>query len=76
MSHQCAYPVDAVADAWASIDGKVDEYRAGKNAMSIMDEPGGHFSGYQADARELIERIAKRGFVLVPVASVASSTPR
>lgn len=67
--YRCLYPVDAVADAWASIDGKVDEYRAGRSVSSIVDEPGGHFGGYQADAKELIERITKRGFVLVPVAS-------
>lgn len=59
-------PVDALADAWASIDGKLDEYRAGRNASSIMDEPGGHFSGYQAEAEEMIRRLEARGFAIVP----------
>jgi hypothetical protein len=27
--------IEALADAWASIDGKVDAFRAGKGAKSI-----------------------------------------
>jgi hypothetical protein len=67
-ARQAMYPVDAVAEAWASIDGKDDEYRAGRNAASILDEPGGHFSGYQSEAQELIQRIEKRGYKIVPAA--------
>lgn len=55
----------AVAEAWASMDGKLEAYKAGANANTLADEPGGHFSGYHADAEELIRRIAERGFVLV-----------
>lgn len=55
--------VDAVADAWASIDGKLTEYRRGKKAKSILAF-GGHFAGYQAEAEELIRRIKRRGYVL------------
>lgn len=62
----CLTAVDALADAWASIDGKADEYRAGRNAASITEEPGGHFSGYQYEASEMIRRLEKRGFVVVP----------
>lgn len=57
--------IEAVADAWASIDGKVELFRSGKNAKSIEDEPGGHYSGYMAEAAELIARLRKRGFEVV-----------
>lgn len=58
--------VEAVADAWASIDGNVDQFRAGKGAASIEDEPGGHYSGYLEDATELMRRLLDRGFIIVP----------
>lgn len=55
--------VEALADAWASIDGKLDLFRRGKTAKSIMAY-GGHYAGYTADAEEMIERLARRGYVL------------
>lgn len=55
----------AVAEAWATMDGKLEAYKAGANVNTLAEEPGGHFSGYQADAEELIRRIAERGFILV-----------
>lgn len=54
-------PAHALADAWASIDGKLEEFRAGRTAKSITDF-GGHFDGYIADAEELIERLRNRGY--------------
>lgn len=39
----------AEADAWASIDGKLEKFRAGK-AKPLLEEPGGHYSGYMAGA--------------------------
>ncbi len=58
--------IEAIADAWASIDGKVDSFRAGKGAKSIEDEPGGHYSGYMAEAEEMAKRLLVRGFIVVP----------
>lgn len=58
--------VEAVADAWASIDGKLDEFRAGKSAVSIEAEPGGYYSGYMSDAEELVRRLLTRGFTIHP----------
>ncbi|WP_152275560.1 hypothetical protein [Methylorubrum populi] len=66
VSHQPLSAVDALAEAWASIDGKLKEYRAGRNASSRADDPGGHFSGYQAEAEEMIRRLEARGFTVVP----------
>lgn len=58
--------IEAVADAWASIDGKVDQFRAGKGAASFEDEPGGHYSGYMEEAAELMKRLLDRGFIIAP----------
>lgn len=58
--------IEALADAWASIDGKVEKFRAGKGAASIEDEPGGYYSGYMSDAEELAMRLLKRGFIITP----------
>lgn len=55
----------ALAESWASIDGKLDEFRAGAGAKSVMDEPGGHYSGYMAEAEEMMKRLETRGFVIV-----------
>jgi hypothetical protein len=51
-----AVGVHHLARAWASIDGKRDEFDAGDGAASLEDEPGGHFSGYMADTEELVAR--------------------
>lgn len=59
--------IEALADAWASIDGKVEEFRAGKRAASLEQEPGGHYSGYLEDATEMMTRLLARGFVITPI---------
>lgn len=59
-----ASALEAVADAWASIDGKTSEFRNGRYADSI-EAYGGHYAGYMSDAEELIERIEKRGYKIV-----------
>jgi hypothetical protein len=56
--------VEALAEAWASMDGNLDKFRAGKG-LSVADQPGGHFSGYIADAEAMIERLEARGFTVV-----------
>lgn len=57
---------EALADAWASIDGKLDDFRAGKG-KPIDEQPGGRYDGYIADAEEMIRRLGRRGFKIVPV---------
>ena len=63
--------IDAVAEAWASIDGKLKSYEADRDQLGgAFDEygrPTGYFDGYQCDAGELLRRVEQRGFVLVPV---------
>ncbi len=56
--------IEAVAEAWASIDGRLKKFRLGKTAKSI-EAYGGHYEGYRADAHELIKRLADRGYLVV-----------
>ena len=35
---------EALADAWASMNRKLDDFRAGKG-KPIDEQPGGHYSG-------------------------------
>lgn len=55
---------EAVAEAWASIDGNLESFRKGRN---IVDDDAGHYVGYMADAQELIERVNARGVMMIPV---------
>jgi hypothetical protein len=58
--------IEALASAWASIDGKLDKFFAGKGKARLEDEPGGHYSGYMAEAEEMLKRLLKRGFIVTP----------
>lgn len=56
-------PREALADAWASVDGKLDNFRRGKKAKSVTAY-GGHYEGYMSDADELLTRLKRRGYEL------------
>ena len=58
---------EALADAWASMDGKLDDFRAGKHAGSLDDEPGGHYSGYLCEAQEMLKRLERRGYRIAEI---------
>lgn len=59
--------ITAVAEAWASIDGKLEKFIAERNVVEgdfakstvIMD---GHYAGYMAEASEMIDRLNARGY--------------
>lgn len=55
-------PVEALAEAWASIDGKLEKFRDSKGAPL---EAGGHYDGYMEEAKEMIRRLRTRGFDVV-----------
>ena len=59
---------EAVAQAWASIDGKLDKFEAERDGkVNLGDEEFyGAYRGYMTEAEELIKRIEKRGYVIVP----------
>lgn len=57
--------IEALAEAWASIDGKLEKFRACKDAMGKDEvEAGGYYSGYMCEAEEMIRRLEKRGFTV------------
>ncbi len=55
---------EAFADAWASIDGKVVKFRADK-ADPEADPMAGYYQGFLADSNSMIERLERRGYVVV-----------
>ncbi len=62
--------VKALAEVWASIDGKLDKFRLGKRAEELeLGALGGAYSGYIAEAEELIKRLRKRGFDVVSISA-------
>lgn len=50
--------VEDLARAWASIDGKRDEFDEGKG-KSVFDDRTGHYAGYVVEAEEQLRRAAK-----------------
>lgn len=53
---------EALAEAWASIDGRLDRFRSEKG--KAIKETTGAYEGYMEDARELQKRLHDRGYVL------------
>lgn len=71
--------IDAVAESWASIDGKITSYEIEERSQNMgYNDPRytGHYEGYQAEARELIERIRRRGFDVAPLPADLDSFAR
>lgn len=50
-----AVTIEDLARAWASIDGKRDEFDAGKGVPIMRDETG-HYAGYMVEAKEMVGR--------------------
>lgn len=63
--------IEAVAEAWASIDGRLEKFQMDKAGK--LPETAGHYQGYICDAESLVERILLRGFVVVPIISRTES---
>lgn len=55
--------VQAIAEAWASIDGKLALFHKDKNADDYGE---GYYEGYLTDAAELKKRLLARGYKIVP----------
>ena len=51
---------EALAASWASVDGMLDQFKAGKESS----DHDGYYQGYLADAEELIRRLKIRGWEL------------
>jgi hypothetical protein len=52
--------VEAFASAWASIDGKLDEFGLDKNRHPEDYAHSGTYEGYMEEAQELLARASKR----------------
>lgn len=52
--------VEAFAEAWASIDGKLDLFQAEKSLPAGLPQVSGTYEGYMADAYELLSRAENR----------------
>jgi hypothetical protein len=68
----------ALAEAWASIDGKLDLFR---HEYDAAPDCGDHdnpddtrtFDGYVIEAQELLARLRMRGFTIVPLTTSADA---
>lgn len=58
--------IEALADAWASIDGKRADFIRCKIDRDWEDEHG-TYGGYLAEAKEITKRLAVRGYKIVPI---------
>ncbi len=63
--------INALAESWASIDGKLDAYDRERD-MRLSDhmrnlEFTGAYEGYQCEAEEMMRRLERRGFEIVPI---------
>lgn len=56
--------IEALADTWASIDGKLERFRANRTDRSL-DLTDGSYPGYMYEAGEMIVRLRRRGFVII-----------
>ncbi len=57
--------IEAIAEVWASIDGKLREFALGRAG----DDAEGYYEGYLAEATEMLGRLLDRGFQVVPIPS-------
>lgn len=55
--------IEALAEANASMNGKLDQFRAGKDGR----DDAGHYDGYMTEAREVLRRLESRGFTVEPL---------
>lgn len=58
------HAVSALAEAWASMDGRLDHFIRERDGKVGPKDRGyrGSYIGYLADAEELQKRLLKRGF--------------
>lgn len=52
--------IEAFAEAWASIDGKLEKFKAEKGRDYLEEDNSGTYVGYCAEARELLLRADSR----------------
>lgn len=65
--------VEALAEAWASVDGFLDGFLRSK-ADPACDDREGYYLGYIAEALELERRLHASGYTLTPIVPNAEPT--
>src|SRR5262249_16007622 len=53
--------IEALAEAWASLNGKLEEFHAGRAG----EDTEGHYHSYPRDAAQLAKRLERRGYLIV-----------
>src|SRR5262249_40442351 len=64
--------IEALAEAWASLDGNLEGFHAGRAG----EDTEGHYHGYLSDAAELAKRLERRGYVRLGAPGCTSRKPR
>ena len=54
--------IEALAEANASMNGKLNKFRSGKDGQ----DDDGHYDGYMSEAGEILRRLESRGFTIEP----------
>lgn len=62
--------IEALAQAWASIDGKLERFIADRDSVAL-NKADGSYAGYMAEAREMERRPLSRGYAIVPASEEA-----
>ena len=62
---------EALAQAWAGMDGKLDRFLANKADRSL--DTDGTYPGYLAEAYEVIIRLEKLGYTVTPLTRSVSN---
>jgi len=73
-THDEMQAVEAVAESWASIDGRLGLFRSCKVDPSLEDVEG-RYGGYMADAYAMVENLRRRGFTVCRAAGGADADP-
>lgn len=58
-------PIEALAEAWASIDRKIEAFHRERDDPTLDHESPiytGHYEGYMVEAAEMISRLRARGY--------------
>ncbi len=61
------FSIEALAESWASIDGRLKRYRSDDGS----DRTDGTRDGYNAEAAELIKRLNARGYDVTPLGQLS-----
>jgi hypothetical protein len=59
--------VEVLASVWAGIDGKLEQFQAGRVSIEHDETHGSYYQGYMIEAEEMLHRLEVRGYKLVNI---------